>query len=92
MDAMDAREKRLLNRLKEYEEKVRTVEQMADYLTNDKHLIILDCMMEGMSYRSISDHLGINRNKIRDMKNDVLCQICQKCHELQDLKREKSYA
>src|SRR5690625_692374 len=75
MDAMDAREKRLLNRLKEYEEKVRTVEKMADYLTNDKHLIILDCMMEGMSYRSIAAHLGIGRTKIWEMKDEMLNTI-----------------
>ncbi|GAA0415153.1 hypothetical protein GCM10008934_02570 [Virgibacillus salarius] len=85
IDEMDARETRLYNRWKEYKEKVLTIEIMVDYLEDEQHQIILDCMMEGMSYRSIADHLGINRNKIRAMKEDMLCQICQKCHFLLDL-------
>ena len=77
MDYMDAREKRLLKRYEEYTEKVTAVEAMAEFLYNDKHLIILDCMMEGMSYRSIADHLGISTTKLWHMKCDML-NIIQK--------------
>lgn len=78
MDDMDAREKRLYVRWMEYQEKAHAIEVMTDYLEDEQHRIILDCMMEGMSYRSIADHLSVNRNKIRDMKEEMLCQICQK--------------
>jgi len=85
MDAMDARERRNYERYIEYEEKVEAVESMIDCLEDEQHKIILDCMMEGMSYRSIADHLNVNRNKIRGMKEEMLCQICQKCQLLQGL-------
>jgi|SRR5690625_2421215 len=85
MDDMDARERRNYERYIEYEEKVDAVESMIDCLEDEQHKIILDCMMEGMSYRSIADHLSVNRNKIREMKEEMLCQICQKCHLLQGL-------
>ncbi|MGJ9460301.1 sigma-70 family RNA polymerase sigma factor [Oceanobacillus sp. CF4.6] len=90
MDDMDAREKRLYNRWKEYKEKVQGIELLDYFLEDEYQLIILDCMMEGMSYRSIADHLSMNRNKVRDMKEDMLCQLCQKCHFLNDLKLEKN--
>ncbi|MFC2948550.1 sigma factor-like helix-turn-helix DNA-binding protein [Virgibacillus sediminis] len=85
MDAMDAREKRQYQRWIQYSEKVDAIERLIDYLKEEQHKIILDCMMEGMSYRSIADHLGVNRNKIREMKEDMLGQLCQKCHFLTDL-------
>ena len=90
MDDMDARELRLYNRWQEYKEKVHAIEVLGDYLEDEHQLIILDCMMEGMSYRSIADHLGMNRNKVRDLKEDMLCQICQKCHFLHDLLERNS--
>ncbi|MFG6179658.1 helix-turn-helix domain-containing protein, partial [Halomonas sp. THAF12] len=90
VDAMEARERRLYYRWKEYSRKVESIELMADFLEDEQHLIILDCMMEGMSYRSVAAHLGVNRNKIREMKSMMLCQICQKCHYLHDLELEKS--
>ncbi|RHW33534.1 sigma-70 RNA polymerase sigma factor region 4 domain-containing protein [Oceanobacillus profundus] len=90
MDALDARDKRLYDRYKDYEEIVKAIESIANYLEDEQQKIILDCMMEGMSYRSIADHLGINRNKIRLMKEKMLCQICQKCHFLHDLIDKKT--
>lgn len=90
IDEMDARERRLYKRWMEYKEKVQGIELLGDFLESEKHLIILDCMMEGMSYRSIADHLGVNRNKLRQIKEDMLCQICQKCHFLHDLLEKNS--
>jgi len=77
MDAMDAREKRQYERYIEYLDKVEQIESMMDILADEQHQIILDCMMEGMSYRSIAAHLGIGRSKITEMKNEMLSQICQ---------------
>lgn len=89
IDAMESREQRLYKRWKDYRDKVVTIEMLADHLEDEQYQIILDCMMEGMSYRSIADHLGINRNKIREMKDIMLCQLCQKCQFLLDLIEEK---
>ncbi|MDY0394775.1 sigma-70 family RNA polymerase sigma factor [Virgibacillus halophilus] len=90
IDAMDRREQRLYKRWEEYYHHVNAIESIGDYLEDEQQQIILDCMMEGMSYRSIADHLGVNRNKIRELKDSMLCQICQKCHFLHDLIDKKS--
>jgi hypothetical protein len=79
MDEMDARELRIYDRWTEYQVKVYAIEIMIDYLEDEQHKIILDCMMEGMSYRSIAAHLSVSRTKIGEMKNEMLRQICQKC-------------
>lgn len=78
MDDMDARDKRQYDRWVEFQSKVASIEMMIDYLEDEQHQIILDCMMEGMSYRSIADHLNVSRTKLGEMKNAMLSQICQK--------------
>lgn len=83
MDALDAREQRMYKRWQDYQEKVDTIENLANHLKDEQQLIILDCMMEGMSYRSIADHLGLSRTKVGELKNemlDTLSQKCQFCH------------
>lgn len=90
IDVMDAWEQRLYKRYKEFRDMVKAIERIVDYLEDVQHQIILDCIMEGMSYRSIADHLGVNRNKIREMKENMLFQLCQKCHFLHDLLEKDS--
>jgi hypothetical protein len=90
LEAMDAREERQYKRLKYLEAKVKAIEKIPDYLSDDIQLVILDCMMDGMSYRAIAAHLGMNREKVREIKDKMLCQICQNCHFLHDLKKRKT--
>lgn len=93
---MDLREERLYRRWEEYREKVFAIEMFAENTKDEQQLVIIDCMMEGMSYRSIAAHLGMSRNKLGEIKNsmlDHLCQICQKdqkCHFVQNLFDKKS--
>lgn len=47
-------------------------------------------MMEGMSYRAIGLHLGLSREKVRQMKDNIIDQLCQYCHFVHLLKDEKS--
>ncbi|PPA70501.1 hypothetical protein C4B60_10690 [Jeotgalibacillus proteolyticus] len=92
MDAMDARDLRLYNRFQKFDEHVNAVESIANFVEktfDDRYAVILDCMMEGMSYRSIAMHLGVNRNTIGEMKNKMLNEVCQKCHFLQELQSWK---
>lgn len=80
INAMSKREERLYSRYLRYTENTQFVESLASYLTDDIQLIILDCMMEGMSYRSIASHIGTSRYKIGEIKEELLSQLCQKCH------------
>lgn len=81
LKALDARERRLIKRLSDFRDKVMKVEEMAHYLTDDKHLIILDCMMEGLSYRSIAEHLGVSTTKLWQMKNEMIEKIQKEQNE-----------
>lgn len=75
--AMDDREERLYNRIKKLSQKVNVVESAAEHIKGEMHKVVCDCMLEGMSYRSISTHLGVSRNKIRQFKDDIINQLCQ---------------
>ena len=94
LEAMDLREERAYKRLQSYEGKVYAVEKLANYvqdvLKHDHMLVIIDCMMDGMSYRSIAAHLGTNREKVRELKDKMLCHFCQNCHFLHELFKGKS--
>lgn len=90
LEQMDLREERLYKRWEKYRKKVIAIEMIAESIKDDKMLIIIDCMMEGMSYRAVAAHLGVSRNRLREMKEDMLSQISQKCHFVHDLKMEKS--
>lgn len=90
LEQLDLRDQLLLKRYNKHIDKVLLVERIAEWLEDEIHQIIIDCMMEGMSYRSIAAHLGVNREKIRELKEEMLCHICQNCHFLHELKNEKS--
>lgn len=79
---MNMREERLFKRLKYYEEQSMRLSwgQKRSKGSNIKSLVIYDCMMEGMSYRAIGLHLGISRETVRKMKDELISQLCQDCH------------
>ncbi|MDM5335728.1 sigma-70 family RNA polymerase sigma factor [Fictibacillus enclensis] len=56
---MDLREEREYKRLKKYEEIVFAIEMAADLLEDEKDKVIYDCLLDGMSYRSIDHRVGI---------------------------------
>ncbi|WP_057760652.1 helix-turn-helix domain-containing protein [Cytobacillus praedii] len=88
--ALDVREKRLYKRLNMYRKKVFAIEKIAElHLADDQELTLMDCMMEGMSYRAIAAHLGLSREKIRTLKNELIGHIHQNCHFLHELKDDK---
>lgn len=89
IESMDLREQRLFDRLESFRDKVYAVEMIAGKIIEEQQLIIIDCMMEGMSYRAIAAHLGVSREKVRISKNKMLSHICQNCHFLQDFSNGK---
>ncbi|KOP70990.1 hypothetical protein AMS60_23320 [Bacillus sp. FJAT-21945] len=91
LEALDIRERRLYKRLNMYRKKVFAIEKIAELdLVDDQELTLMDCMMEGMSYRAIAAHLGLSREKVRTLKNEMIDHIHQNCHFLHELKRDKS--
>ena len=89
MEAMDLRDKRQWDRLKKYESYIYAVEKAPDFLAGEKNKIVFDCMLEGMSYRKIGCHLEISRDKVREVKEDIISQLCQNGHFSQLLNCDK---
>ncbi|SPT86120.1 Bipartite response regulator, C-terminal effector [Niallia circulans] len=90
LQQMDIREERLYNRLQKYQKYVMAIEMAGDLLENEKEKIIYDCLLDGMSYRVIGNHLGISKEQVRRLKSNILCQMCQMCHFSTLLNKEKS--
>lgn len=89
MEAMDLRDKRQWERLRKYESYVYAIEKAPDFLTGEKNKIVFDCMLDGMSYRKIGNHLEISRDKVREVKEDIISQLCQNGHFRQLLNCDK---
>ncbi|OHX39220.1 helix-turn-helix domain-containing protein [Cytobacillus oceanisediminis] len=71
---LDSRERRLYK----YEQIVQTLEDVSYLFETEKYRVLYDCMLEGMSYRSIAKHLGVSRDTVREMKEEILEIIVQK--------------
>lgn len=87
---MDIREERAYKRLEKFQDTVYALEWAAEYLEDEKEKVIYDCMIDGMSYREISYHIGISRNQVKKAKESILSQLSQKSQFVQLLKLEKS--
>jgi DNA-binding NarL/FixJ family response regulator len=90
LSEMDLREERLYKRLKKFEDIVFAIEMAADFLEEEKQIVIYDCLLDGMSYRSIAHHVGLSRNQVKKAKDAILNHLSQKSHFVQLLKIEKS--
>jgi DNA-binding NarL/FixJ family response regulator len=87
---MDIREERLYERLRNYEEQVFAIEMAGDLLDDEKQKVIYDFLLDGMSFRYISYHLGITRNQVKETKKSILSQLSQKSHFVSLLNLENS--
>ncbi|MEG7378925.1 sigma factor-like helix-turn-helix DNA-binding protein [Bacillus subtilis] len=76
---MDRREKRL----RKYEIIVDFLERSTEDIEDEKNRIVFDCMLEGMKFREIALHLGVSRETVRRIKNDIVCHLCQMCKTCQ---------
>ncbi|GEM04107.1 hypothetical protein HMI01_10950 [Halolactibacillus miurensis] len=81
IDNMGKREKRQYERYLKFKYNVEFVESLADYVDDERQLTVLDCMMDGMSFRSIASHLKVSRNKLSEIKDDLLNHLSQKCQK-----------
>ncbi|MBO1515039.1 hypothetical protein [Metabacillus bambusae] len=83
---MDIRERRLYK----YEMVIHYLEDTLDSFKYDKHRILYDCMIEGMSYRAIAAHLAMSRDTIRKMRDEIIDIVVQKVQKDQFLQKLKS--
>lgn len=77
MDAMDIREKKQIQRLKNYESYVFALETAIDVLEDERQKIIYDCLLDEMTYRQIALHLAVSKDYVQKQKSDIVRQIGQ---------------
>ena len=75
---MDLKEERQYKRLKQYEIQVYAIEMAGDLLETEKDKVIFDCLLDGMSYRTIGQQLGINKDQVKTIRRSIIIQLCQK--------------
>ncbi|ARK23296.1 hypothetical protein SporoP37_00380 [Sporosarcina sp. P37] len=80
IDAMDKREQRMWNRIQAYEAKIELLDAAYDLLEDDMQKVIFDCMTDGMSYRSIAEHIGVSRHVIREKKDEMIQLFIESGH------------
>lgn len=90
LKSMDIREERLYKRLARFEGNVYALEMAGDLIEDEKQKVIYDCLLEGMSYRSIAENVGITRNQAKEAKKAILTTLSQKSQFVSLLKIEKS--
>lgn len=74
---MDLKEERQYKRLKQYESQVYAIEKAGDLLKAEKDKVIFDCLLDGMSYRTIGQQLGINKDQVKTTRRHIIIQLCQ---------------
>ncbi|MDC7770354.1 hypothetical protein POL88_15610 [Priestia megaterium] len=82
---LDRREKRLYK----YLAIVEYLDKVIDELEGDKQKVIYDCMLEGVSYTQIAEHLDCSRDTLRKVKEDIIVKVVRKVQKdrfLQELK------
>ncbi|KON90393.1 hypothetical protein AF332_20650 [Sporosarcina globispora] len=87
--SLDIREERLHKRLERLEVRVYAIEYAAELLEDERDRVIYDCIIDGMSFREISYHIGISRNHVKKAKEAILNQLSQKSQFVHLLKLEK---
>jgi len=68
-------------RMKRYQEVTKTLQKASSLLYAEKFRIVYDCMLEGMSYRAIARHMGVSRDTVHSMKENILEIIVRKGQE-----------
>ena len=85
LNQLDRREKRLYK----YLAIVEYLDKVVDELDDDKQKVTYDCMLEGISYTQIAEHLECSRDTLRKVKEDIIVKVVKKVQKdsfLQELK------
>jgi hypothetical protein len=89
LTAMDKRDEYLYKRIKELADKVNAVDLVVENINSEIHRMVFDCLIDEMSYRAISKHLGISRDKVKQTKDEIIYQLSQNDQIRKVLKLEK---
>lgn len=58
--------------LKRFENKVQFVDKYSLCIKSDREIAVLNCMLDGMSFVAISQHMGFSERKVYMIKDDIV--------------------
>lgn len=71
------------------EDKVLFVQQRMSIITDEREKAVLECMLDGLSMVAISNHMGLSRRHIYNIKESVVNKIAHFAHYSQEMTDEK---
>lgn len=72
---IESREERRIRKLKRYEAEIFLLETLSDELKTKMQRTVYDCLLDGMTYREIALHLEISKDKVREIKREIIQQL-----------------
>jgi DNA-directed RNA polymerase specialized sigma24 family protein len=70
-----ARRERKWKRLEKLENKVLYIQDHLYLILDEREKTVLDCMLDGMSYRSIARHMGLSHSHIQRIKDSIVSNL-----------------
>ncbi|WP_289136370.1 hypothetical protein [uncultured Brevibacillus sp.] len=80
MTIPEERYEKKLERKKNLENKVRQINDFAISLGDSKHRTVLECMMDGMRMNSIARHVGVSRQRLNEIKRDIVNRLAREMY------------
>ena len=77
LDKMDRHERNIFMRMNKYRNMVEFVEVAEEYIEDPVKQVVYSCMMDGVSYRAIGKHVGYSKDKVRQIRDDILDDLSQ---------------
>lgn len=64
-------------RIEKLERKAKFVQDRIHLIMNDRERTVLECILDGMSYRAVSRHMGLSEKHIRNIKESIVMQFAE---------------
>ncbi|MGX8791724.1 helix-turn-helix transcriptional regulator [Oceanobacillus sp. M60] len=75
--------------LDKLETKVLFIQKRIHLITDEREKAVLECMLDGLSMSSISNHMGLSRRHIYNIKESIVNRIAHFAHSAQDMTNNK---
>lgn len=76
-----SRRERQWSRIGKLENKVRFIQERIEYISDERERTILDCMLDGMSFVRIAQHMRLSQTHIKRIKNGLIDRLYDTQHQ-----------
>lgn len=71
------------------EDKVLYIQKRIPVITDEREKAVLECMLDGLSMVAISNHMGLSRRHIYNLKTSIVDKIAHFAHSSHEMTDEK---